>query len=330
MVEDTLTIGKKVFDVKTGELNQADLKFYVDNPRVYSALRSNTEHPSQKEIEDLMVEMEHVKVLRQSIETNGGLIDPLIVRDGDFVVLEGNSRLAAYRILCRLDPVKWGKVKCTLLPADIDDSCIFALLGQYHIVGRKDWSPFEQGGYLYRRKTETKLPIEAMAKELGITVGDAKRWVDVYELMLKHDCLVPEKWSYFEEMHKNRAIKKYREQDESIETVVVEAVKKGTLNQAMDVRKLGDIVKNKSKQAKRAIERIKSGESTIQDEYEGLQATGQISDLISKLERFKNIINEPDFEKTLLSSTSETRSTAKFHLEKIGKRIDKLVKKLEQ
>ena len=140
MVNDTLTIGKKIFEVQKGDLNQADLKFYIDNPRVYSALRTHNETPSQKEIEELMTGMDHVKQLKLSIETNGGLIDPLIVRAGDNVVLEGNSRLAAYRLLCRIDPIKWGMVKCTILPADIDDASIFALLGQYHIVGGS-WKP---------------------------------------------------------------------------------------------------------------------------------------------------------------------------------------------
>ena len=105
MVNDTLTIGKKIFEVQKGDLNQADLKFYIDNPRVYSALRTHNETPSQKEIEELMTGMDHVKQLKLSIETNGGLIDPLIVRAGDNVVLEGNSRLAAYRLLCRIDPI---------------------------------------------------------------------------------------------------------------------------------------------------------------------------------------------------------------------------------
>ena len=54
MVNDTLTIGKKIFEVQKGDLNQADLKFYIDNPRVYSALRTHNETPSQKEIEDTL------------------------------------------------------------------------------------------------------------------------------------------------------------------------------------------------------------------------------------------------------------------------------------
>lgn len=76
------------------------------------------------------------------------------------------------------------------------ESAIFTLLGQYHIVGRKDWSPYEQAGYLYRRKKETKLPVDDMAKELGITVGVAKKYIEVYEFMIKQNDLVPEQWSF--------------------------------------------------------------------------------------------------------------------------------------
>ena len=328
MTKDTLPIGKKVFDVRIGELNQADLKFYVDNPRVYSVLRASGEDPSQQEIEELMVDMDHVKQLKQSIETNGGLIDPLIVRDGDLVVLEGNSRLAAYRLLCRIDPVKWGRVKCTILPADIDDSSIFTLLGQYHIVGRKDWSPFEQAGYLYRRKQDTRYPIESMAKELGITKGVAQNYINVYEFMIENNTLEPDKWSYWEEYLKNRNVKKQRDQDKSFDKVVVDAVKNGSIAQATDMRKLGEILRSTSKQAKKALERIKQNEITVADAYDALLDTGQINELIKKLDKFKELINETDFEKTLLQSPSEIQDKAKYSLKKISKRIEGIMKKL--
>lgn len=329
MTTDTLTIGKKVFDVRIDELNQADLKFYVDNPRVYSVLRSQTETPSQKEIEEIMTNMEHVKQLKLSIEENGGLIDPLIVRDGDFVVLEGNSRLAAYRLLCRIDPVRWGKVKCTILPADIDDSAIFTLLGQYHIVGRKDWSPFEQAGYLYRRKQETRYPVEAMAKELGITAGVAQNYIKVYEFMLENDDLSPDRWSYWEEYLKNRAIKKYRETDNELDKVVVEAVRSGQITQAMEMRKLGEILASPSKTAKKIVERIKKKEITVIDAYDVLQDSGQINDLIKKLEKFRELINAPEFEKTLDGSSEEIKGKAGFLIKKIYKRLEGIHEKIK-
>lgn len=329
MTKDTLTIGKKVFDVRIDELNQADLKFYVDNPRVYSVLRSQTETPSQLEIEELMTNMEHVKQLKLSIEENGGLIDPLIVRDGDFVVLEGNSRLAAYRLLCRVDPVRWGKVKCTILPGEIDDSAIFTLLGQYHIIGRKDWSPFEQAGYLFRRKQETRYPVEAMAKELGITAGVAQNYIKVYEFMLENNALEPEKWSYWEEYLKNRAIKKARETDKELDKVVVEDVNSGRITQAMEMRKLGEILSSQSKSAKKAVERIKNKEITVSDAYDVLQDSGQINDLIKKLEKFRELINAPEFEKTLNATNDDIKGKAGFTIKKIYKRLESIYKKIK-
>lgn len=77
----------------------------------------------------------------------------VVKRNGEYVVLEGNSRLAAYRLLAAKDPIKWQKVRVCILPEEITDGDIFTLLGQYHLVGRKDWSVFEQAAYLYRQKS---------------------------------------------------------------------------------------------------------------------------------------------------------------------------------
>jgi len=149
---NTLTIKGKEMPVQHRMIQVTDLRFYADNPRIFSIVQGGNAILDQAEIEDELTKLDHVKKLKQSIAANDGLIDPLIVRDGDLVVLEGNSRLAAYRILCKADPIKWGQVKCMLLPSDIGEEDVFALLGQYHIIGRQDWAPYELAGYLYRRQ----------------------------------------------------------------------------------------------------------------------------------------------------------------------------------
>tara|TARA_R110002124_G_scaffold144122_13_gene309043 strand:- start:11319 stop:11759 length:441 start_codon:yes stop_codon:yes gene_type:complete len=107
----------------------SSLKFYVDNPRIYSFVRTEGHFPTQDEILERLLALEHVRELVHDIKTNGGLIDPLIVRGGALEVLEGNSRLAAYRFLFSQDPIRWSHVKCTVLPADIPQALVFALLG---------------------------------------------------------------------------------------------------------------------------------------------------------------------------------------------------------
>lgn len=327
MAESTenLTIGKRDYLVTITELNQADLLFYTENPRVYSTLNIAGGEPTQEEIEEHMCNLDHVKQLKVSIESNGGLIDPLIVRDGDFTVLEGNSRLAAYRLLCKTDAIKWGKVKCKVLPADIDDAAIFALLGQYHIIGRKDWDPFEQANYLYRRHQQTRLPVEYMAQELGISAQKANAMINVISFMIEHGDLNKRNWSHYEEYLKNGGIKKYRETNPDMDETIVEAIKTGAIHEAKDMRKLGDIAKVGDKQSKKIMQKIATGEVDIYEGYSEVQDAGKLDDVVKHLKKFKQYINDDSIEKQIRSS-DETYKQALFEIGKIIKRLEKLSK----
>lgn len=323
MATENLTIGKKDYVVEICELNQADLMFYTENPRVYSSLNMDGGDPSQDEIEEHMCNMDHVKQLKVSIESNGGLIDPLIVRDGDFTVLEGNSRLAAYRLLCRTDAITWGKVKCELLPADIDDSAIFALLGQYHIIGRKDWDPFEQANYLYRRHQQTRLPVEYMAQELGISKQKADKMINVITFMIENNDMDKHHWSQYEEYLKNAGIKKYRETNPDLDETIVNAIKTETINEASDMRKLGDIAKIGDKQSKKVMQKISEGEIDIYEGYSQVQDAGKLDDVVRKLKNFRQYINDNTVEKQIRAS-DETYKQAQFEIKKIVKRLQDL------
>ena len=325
MVTENLTIGKSDYVVRLEELNQVDLKFYPENPRVYSILNIDGTEPSQDEIEEYMCAQDHVKQLKESIKSNGGLIDPVIVRDGDYVVLEGNSRLAAYRLLEREDPVQWGKIKCKILPADISDSAIFALLGQYHIIGRKDWDPYEQANYLYRRLQQTRLPIEYMADELGISRQKASSMVKVIKFMIAHNDLNKKHWSHYEEYLKNGGIKKYRETDPDLDDIISTKIKEDAV-QATDMRKLGEIAKVGDKQSKKIMKSISSGEIDLLTGYEELQDAGKLDDVIKKLKQFRKAISDDSFEKQLRSS-QETYQAAQFEIDKIIKRLEKFSEK---
>ena len=324
---DKLTIGKQSYEVKIGNMNVADLKFYTKNPRVFSVL-NNDGDPSQEEIEKHMTEQDHVKQLKISIESNGGLIDPVIVRDGDFVVLEGNSRLAAYRLLCENDPVKWGKIKVKLLPKDISDGAIFALLGQYHIIGRKDWDPYEQASYLYRRHQETKLPIDYMAEELGITKAKAKKMIDVIDFMIQNHDLNKRNWSYYEEYLKNAGLKKYRETNPNLDTTIVKMIQNDEFNQASDIRRMGDIAKLGDKQSKRIMNKIANGEVDFYEEYEMMKDSGKFDDINKKLNKFRQFINNDSFEKQL--KTCEHVDSVKFEINKIIKKLKQIENDLDK
>jgi len=323
-MSDKLTIGKKEYDIEEKELLQSDLCLYPENPRVYSALNISDGNPTQEEIEEIMTNMEHVKQLRVSIIANGGLIDPLIVKNGDFVVLEGNSRLAAYRILAKQDAIKWGKVKCKILPDDIPEAAIFTLLGQYHIIGRKDWSPYEQAGYLYRRTKTSNTDVEFIAKELGLNLATAKSHINVYSFMIENDDLTPDRWSYYEEYLKNTYLKKYRETNLNLDTTIVQKIKSGEITKAIDIRnKLGVIAKIKSKSAKKIMAEISEGKTDIYDGFDRIEDTGKTGYAYQALYKFRLKINDQDFSKDLLNGKHEEII---FELKKIKTKIETLIK----
>ena len=327
-MEDYITISGSRIVVQIEELPVMELRFYEENPRVYTILRSNGVAPSQEEIEEHMLSLEHVKTLRQSIK-KVGLIDPLIVRDGDFVVLEGNSRLAAYRKLAKEDPIKWGKVKCKVLPKNIALSTVLTILGQYHIVGRKDWSPFEQAGFLVRGLKTTNAKIDEFAKSLGLSATLAKKCIEIYQYMQDNNDLNPARWSYYEEFLKNRAIKNIIKDNPELEEKVVEDIKTGKIHEASDIRKLGNIAKSKSKVGKKALTQYQEGKVSLNKAYEHVKETGMLDEDLLRMRKFKEYISEMDFEDKFIDINDDLKKKLLFEVNKILKRLQAIKTKLD-
>jgi hypothetical protein len=324
-VEGTLRLCKQDIPVKTGFLPQAELLFYPENPRIYSILAADEKEPSQGVIEARLVEMDHVRQLVRSIRANGGLTDPLIVKDRENVVLEGNSRLAAYRLLARGDAVKWGEVKCTVLPSDIGEEMVFALLGEYHIIGKQDWLPYEQAGYLYRRHKVHKVEPSRMADETGLTVGNITFLIQVYDFMVQHNENEVSRWSYYEEYLRHRPLKKAREAVAKLDEVVVAKIRSGEIPRAIDVReKLTKIAAAGGK----VLNAFVSGGRDFEESYERALARGADNTWLKRLHKFRNQIADPDTSEDLTAMQEGLRKRCVFELKKIKKAVESLLVKL--
>lgn len=311
---------------ETSDLPVASLKFYADNPRIYSFVRAEGQIPSQQEIQQRLLLLDHVRELVQDIKTNGGLIDPLIVRGGAMEVLEGNSRLAAYKFLGTQNPVKWSHVRCTVLPQDIDQSLVFALLGQYHVKGKKDWAPYEKAGFVYRRFKSHHVDIGDVASEIGLTKDEAKHLVAVYDFMLEHDDADRERWSYYDEFLKSRKIKKARDEVAGFDDFVVKEIKSGNFGKAMELRdKLPVIVSGNTK----ILRRYMAGTSDFADAYEAAVTAGGENHALNKLKRFRRWLAEVATEDDLLEAPKAIRDAALYELREIEKRTKKLKTSLE-
>lgn len=323
MAENSIVLGKKKFHCELQMLDIDQLNFSTDNPRICCAFDDNPDSPvSQSQIEDFLSQLEHVAQLKISIERNGGIIEPLYVKDGDFIVLEGNSRLAACRALHRENPDICQKLPCRLLPNDIDDEAVFILLGQYHIIGRKDWEPFEQANYLYKRHQKTGMPIDAIADELGISAQKAQKYLQTVDFMLKHDDLNEKHFDCYDSYLTNHAIKKVRQTELNLDQSVVDAVKNEEIKTRSDMRKLTETAKvavEGDETAKQCIRDIADGNQNIRQAHAQIENSGKLDQVIKKLRKFNHDIDTDDFQSQL---------TALDHTQEIIDRIDKIIAKL--
>jgi hypothetical protein len=313
---ETLLIRGVEVPVETTTLPQADLRFFVDNPRVYSILRADGEEPTQAEIERKLLEMDHVKALIQDIKRDGGLTDPVVVRSGKLEVLEGNSRLAAYRALAKIDPIKWARMKVKLIPEDLDEALIFALLGQYHIKGKKDWAPFEQAGFLYRRHVAHEVDPSQLAQEIGLSKHKVEHLIAVYEFMLAHNEADTARWSYYDEYLKNTAIRKARLKDPRFDELVVGKIKSEEIGRAVDIRDRLPVICSAPKSLQKFV-----GGYSFEDAHEHAVEAGADNTPYKKLARFRQWLARPEVEKALSRAQGETRKKIEFELDKLAGRV---------
>jgi hypothetical protein len=323
--DDYITIRGKNIPVKVGLAEQSKLNFYIENPRIYSILRSEKADPSQEDIERRLQGMDHVKALIHDIKGNGGLIDPIIVKLGTLEVLEGNSRLAAYRWLFEKDPIKWGKIRCIFLPSDISEDYIFALLGQYHIRGKKDWAPFEQAGFLYRRIENQGAIAGSVGEELGIGRTRVAQLIETYKFMLEHKDSDVRRWSYYEEFIKSNKLKKVREKFPEFDKHFAKTVKSGAIGKAVHVReKLQQLACGTD----RVISKFVAGELSFEEACDRVEDSGNSDATFKKLAKFRGWLASAEAQEEILKAPPYLRKKLSFEVSKLTIALARLDKQL--
>jgi hypothetical protein len=318
-----LIIRGKEYNVVNCYLDQDKLKFYPENPRVYSALhRDDGQKPSQEDIEEHLKEMDHVRELRDDIRENDGLIEPLYVKKSTLEVVEGNSRLAAYRLLAEDNAVKWALVKCVLLPEEINDSAIASLLGQLHLKGKKDWSPYEQASFLHRRHHKEKISIKALEKEFNLKEKSIRHRIAVIDFMIKHKDNNTARWSHYDEFLKNRKFKQACEDHADFEDTVVEQIKTGNMK-AVEVRdKLKVVCSTKSE---KPIKHLLSGGS-LDEAVKSAKSLGGDHNSLQRLRRHRLWLAESDRKQDIKNAPGKIRDEMFYELRQIKSHVEKLLK----
>ena len=285
------------------------MEFYSENPRVFTAIQSLEEtNPSQELIQKIMVDkVPSVKTLKANIKAHGGLMVPIIVKGN--IVIEGNSRLAAYRLLAKEDPEKWKTIRCSVLPDDFSQEMIDYLLCNTHIIGQRPWSPFEKAGQLYRTKERSRKRIEVIAGELGMKVSDVKKLLKIYQAMLDAKDIRPSRWSFYEELLGNSAIcKADRDNPElSIIDKVIDKIKNDELEDAhQDIRDIAKIVKSQHEDSIAILSDYLDGSLPLSEAVDLAGDLNKGESVKKAASTFDKLLNEDfEFVKQLLKSDSD-------------------------
>lgn len=265
-----------------GHLAQSDLQFWIDNPRIYSIVHASDETLDQDQIQLELQNRDHVKQLIQDIKHHDGLINPILVRDGDLAVLEGNSRLAAYRFLAQRDPIRFGELKCIVVPRDISEKLIYSYLNQEHIKGKSEWSPYEEAGIIYRLVNQGG-DLKQLATELNIGYRVARRKYDTYAFMVEHNEDSPSRWSYYDVYLQNRKIKKRREADPTLDKRVIKEIRSGKTTAQQFREMLPEVCEHE-----KVFASFVSEKTNLQGAYDRLREEGKTEDLAKLMKRVHN------------------------------------------
>ena len=318
-----IPIKGKDYTVSIKHLRHDTLKFYPENPRIYSVLHDGGgKVPSQDQIQECLQDMDHVRELRDDIKENGGLIEPLYVKETTLEVVEGNSRLAAYRMLADENAVKWEFVKCALLPKEVNDSAIASLLGQLHLKGKKDWRPYEQASFLHRRHYKDGISVPDLAKEIPLKARGIKHRIAVIDYMIKQGDNKIERWSHYDELLKNRKIQEAFKDHVGFEAAVVGKIKSGDMK-AVEVRdKLKVVCRTKSETPIKQF----IGGSTIDEAVKTAKSLGGDHTALHKIKRFRLWVVEGDTKRDIQSAPDKVRQEIGWELKKIKAQVSTLLK----
>lgn len=249
---EEITIGGRRVPLVHRDLPVDEVRLNPENQRVQFVLSILDHAPPEEEIAAQLWELDDVKLLRRAIRQNGGLLERIIVK-ADGTIIEGNCRTVVYRKLRNEakqaenedEAQFWSFIPARILPADISDKELAYLLGELHVAGKNEWTPFEQAAWVYKMSQLYGYTIAELAQHLRKTKTYIEQLLWAYTLMRDQflagskDKSDLGKWSYFLEFYK--AFKKKKDA-EPYEDRFVRWVRAGKFSKGAQVRRLPRVI----------------------------------------------------------------------------------------
>lgn len=193
-----------------------------ENPRVgqfadSKAAAGQTQSQSELAFAMRYKSAEQFDKLRQSIEVNQGLINPIWVtkvNGGRYLTIEGNSRVIAYRDLHEkfMNDVTYATIPARVLPDTIDPQIIHFVRIEAHLRGVTPWDAYERARYLFHLYDKEGMTLRRLASLTRLTEREIENSIAAYRTMSQFylpkypDPNEVMKFSYFAEYHSKKSI----------------------------------------------------------------------------------------------------------------------------
>ena len=339
MTAKTITVQGRDIKYEIADLDIHSIEYYKDNPRInYIISKFPPSKVTQDLIEQELLRYDSTKERIQDLEHNKGMIDEIYVLRNQ--VVEGNTRLCAYRRLSTKNPSedRWKKIKARVLPDDVTEEELFYILGIFHIKGKKEWDAFEKAAYMHKMIRVLKKSPEDIKKQLGIHNKTLEAMLKAYEVMSEK--FLPKeiidiktsdhkdqlkKYSYFDAFYHQKELVERAEASPGFIDEFVSWVREDRFKNAQSVRELPKILNNK-KACKKFCESEpeEAYEEAKQALYEHKPEV--IDPFYKKIREFRELLKEAEINK--IKNELDDNKNKKAELSMCYKEFKKFCKEL--
>ncbi len=266
MNPSTIRILGQEVQFHTDYLDIHELKFLSDNPRLcgctheISGFADMPEQQQQEIVFEQLKKQPSVKDLVADVKRHDGLLENILVYRKTREVIEGNSRLAVYRILSEQDPDgEWELIPCNVVIDELTLEQRAAFLNQIHVKGKSEWSAFAKANFAYAH-FEKGWNANRIASIFGESPSTIRKRIKTIELMRSNEDPQLFNFSFYKVLTDNPTISSALKEVDGLKDVVLEQVKslgsgenRGDFT-AIELRKQLPVILDKPKAIKKYID----------------------------------------------------------------------------
>jgi hypothetical protein len=254
VVED-VTINKQAIQLIHDDVPVDRIELDENNPRIRYRLKF--EMNGKGSVENVILGLPEVKLLKKDIEANGGLRERVMLQEngnGKFKAVEGNCRMVCVQSLRakHKDDPRWKTVPARILPKGVDPKQIAILLSDFHVAGKITWDAHEKAGQVYYMVNDLKMSQDDVATYMRTSKTNVNRLLQAYAFLQDRFFKIDEsryakeaerKWSYFLEFFKQKALREELQRSPEFGDEFCRWVGEGRIPEGADVRDLPSILR---------------------------------------------------------------------------------------